>query len=240
MPNTTHSDHILVSDLVRHPRSGSTDLFLVRHGRTRANVDHLLVGATDYPLDELGERQATQVANHFRTIPVDAILTSPLQRALVTARKIGDVTNRQPEVVPGLSEINFGAVEGLTIQQVIQQYPELRSHLGDIENLELTWPGGDSRRGFAERVMATFLGIVDRYVNQRVAVVCHGGVIGALCAQVGIGPADNAIRWAVSNCSVTHVTITPEHTKLELWNDVSHLDEVHPETVASSLSLLDD
>lgn len=240
MPNTTHSEHIDVSDLVKHPRRGTTELYLVRHGRTLANVRQLLVGATDYPLDELGERQAQQVAGRFRTIPVDSILTSPLQRARTTAERIADVTNREPEIVPGLSEINFGAVEGLTIQQVIRQFPELRPHLGDFENLDLAWPEGDSRRGFAERIMATFLGIIDRFENERVAVVCHGGVIGAFCAQVGIGPSDNAVRWAVSNCSITHLVVTPEHTKLELWNDVAHLDEVEQVPVASSPTLLDE
>lgn len=240
MPSTTHSEHIQVSDLVKHPRTGSTELFLVRHGRTLANVRQLLVGATDYPLDDLGERQAEQVARRFRDIPVDTILTSPLSRAKATARRIARVANRKPEVVPGLTEINFGAVEGLTIQQVLQQFPELRPHLGDFENLELAWPGGDSRRGFAERIMATFLGIIDRFENERVAVVCHGGVIGAFCAQVGVGPTDNAVRWAVSNCSITHLVVTPEHTKLELWNDVSHLDEVEHVPVASSPTLLDE
>ncbi|HWV25191.1 MAG TPA: histidine phosphatase family protein [Thermomicrobiales bacterium] len=240
MPNATHSNQVLVSDLVKHPRNGSTELFLVRHGRTLANVNHLLVGATDYPLDDLGERQAHQVARRFQTIPVDSVLTSPLQRAKTTAERIGAVTRRTPEIVPGLTEINFGAVEGLTIQQVVSQFPDLRPHLGDFENLELAWPGGDSRRGFAERIMATFLGIIDRFENQRVAVVCHGGVIGAFCAQVGVGPTDNAIRWAVSNCSITHLSVTPDHTRLELWNDVTHLDEGQAEIVASSPTLLDD
>jgi broad specificity phosphatase PhoE len=226
-PNTTsHSDPITVSDLVRHPRDGQTELFLVRHGRTIANVRQQFVGATDVPLDDLGERQAALVASRFAGIPIDALVTSPLSRARRTAERISEVTGKSPIVVPGLSEIDFGEIEGLTLNQVLQQFPEMREQLEDFRNLELYWPGGESRRGFATRIMTTFLGLIDRYENQAVAAVCHGGVIGAFCAQLGVGPQDDALRWAVANCSVTHVVVTPEHTRLEMWNDITHLDDV--------------
>jgi broad specificity phosphatase PhoE len=226
-PNiTSHSDRITVSDLVGHPRDGRTELYLVRHGQTNANVRQQFVGATDIPLDELGERQATRVASRFTNIPIDAIITSLLSRARRTADRIGEVTGKSPIVVPGLSEIDFGEIEGLTIQQVLQQFPELRDEMADFRNLDMSWPGGESRRGFATRIMAAFLGIIERYENHSVAVVCHGGVIGAFCAQFGVGPEDDATRWAVANCSVTHVVVTPEHTRLEMWNDITHLDEV--------------
>jgi broad specificity phosphatase PhoE len=225
-PNTTHSDHITVSDLIRHPRAGQTELFLVRHGQTNANVRHQLVGSTDIPLDDLGERQAARVASRFSGIPIDALVTSPLSRARRTAERISEVTGKEPVVVPGLSEIDFGEIEGLTIHQVLQQFPEMREQMDDFRNLELQWPGGESRRGFATRILTTFLGIIERYERHSVAAVCHGGVIGAFCAQLGVGPQDDALRWAVANCSITHVVVTPEHTRLELWNDIAHLDEV--------------
>src|SRR5690606_21038559 len=101
-----------------------TELYLVRHGQTSANVNHLLVGATDIPLDPLGERQAHQVGKRFSNIPVDAVLTSPLQRARRTAEAIAHTTGHNPQVVPGLSEIDFGRMEGLTIEQVLAQFPE--------------------------------------------------------------------------------------------------------------------
>ena len=239
-PNTTsHSDRITVSDLVKHPGEGKTELFLVRHGQTVANVRHQLVGATDIPLDQLGEQQATQVASRFANISIDALVTSPLARARRTAEKIGEVTETEVTVVPGLSEIDFGEIEGLTIQQVLQQFPELQGQMEDFRNLDLQWPGGESRRGFATRIMAAFLGIIERYENHSVGVVCHGGVIGAFCAQLGVGPQDDNLRWSVSNCSVTHIIGTPEHTRLELWNDIAHLDHVLTEPLRKDLPDLD-
>ena len=92
--------------------------------------------------------------------------------------------------------------------------------------MEISWPGGESRRGSVERIMATFLGLIDRYEGQRVAVVCHGVDIGAFYAQLERGPIKNLVRYAVANCSVSHFIITPEQTLVRLWKDIAHLDEV--------------
>ena len=223
---TSHSNHITVSDLVKHPREGQTELFLVRHGQTAANVDRLFVGATDIPLNGLGERQARLVGDRFATVDIDAIITSPLARARRTAQAIADITGLEPLAVPGLSEIDFGRIEGLNLQQVLQQFPELQTQLDNFGNLDLQWPGGESRKGFYQRIMTAFLGIIERYESHSVAVVCHGGVIGALSAQIGLGPQDDRVRWSVANCSVTHMVVTPENTRIEMWNDVSHLKEI--------------
>ncbi|HVL25502.1 MAG TPA: histidine phosphatase family protein [Thermomicrobiales bacterium] len=223
-----HDRPVQASEILKHPRQGTTDLFLVRHGQTAANVNHQLVGSTDIPLDPLGERQAARVGDRFAGIHIDGIVTSPLQRARRTAQEIARTTRRDPVIVPGLSEIDFGQIEGLTIQQVLEQFPEMREKLDDLHDLDLGWPGGETRRGFQTRVMTTFLGIVERYENQSVAVVCHGGVIGSFYAQLESGPHNDLVRYAVANCSVTHMVVTPEQTLIHMWNDISHLDEVMP------------
>lgn len=219
-------DHLTVSDVLTHPTRGQTELYLVRHGQTAGNVNGLFIGATDIPLDETGERQAQELGARFEGIALDAVLTSPLQRARRTAEAIGRVTGKEPIVVPGLSEMHFGDAEGLTFQQVIGQFPELRDDLTNIANLDLQFPGGESRRSFAERVIAAFLGIIERYEGQTVAAVAHGGVIGSFYAQLHRNPDPGMTHYAVANCSVGHVIVTPEHTRIELWNDVSHLTEV--------------
>jgi broad specificity phosphatase PhoE len=219
-------EHLRVSDVLTHPTKGQTEVYLVRHGQTDGNVKQLFIGATDIPLDETGERQARELGQRFAGIELDDILTSPLQRARRTAEAIGEVTGHSPIVVPGLSEMDFGRAEGLSFQQVIEQFPELRDDLATIANLDLTFPGGESRRGFAERVTTAFLGIIERYESKTVATVAHGGVIGTLYAQLHRDPDPNMARYAVANCSIGHLVITPDHTRIELWNDVSHLTEV--------------
>lgn len=64
-----------------HPSGKDTDLYFVRHGQTPANARNQFAGVTDVPLDELGQQQAQRVANRFREFEIDAIVSSPLQRA---------------------------------------------------------------------------------------------------------------------------------------------------------------
>ncbi|HEU0165066.1 MAG TPA: histidine phosphatase family protein [Thermomicrobiales bacterium] len=225
-------------DLIRHPKNGQTTLYLVRHGQTEGNAKHLFIGSTDLPLDPLGERQAVQVGDHFATIEIDHLVSSPMLRARQTAAEISRSTGKEIEIVHTLSEIDFGAIEGSTIEQVVTQYPELRSRLDDPDDLDVQWPDGESRRGFNDRILTSFLGILEQYVNKTVAVVCHGGVIGSFIAQVEGGSPSDFARYAVRNCSVTNLVVTPNQTLIHFTNDIEHLDEVQLEPLRLSPNLM--
>ncbi len=227
-----------VYDLIRHPKQGRTTLYLVRHGQTEGNARHLFIGSTDLPLDSLGEHQAKLVGDRFADIGIDVLISSPMRRARQTAAEINRTTGKPIEIVDGLSEIDFGALEGFTIEQVLAQFPEMRSRLDAIGNVDLQWPEGESRFNFNDRVLTTLLGVLERYVNETVAVVCHGGVIGSFIAQVEGGSPSDFVKYAVQNCSVTHLVVTPQQTLVHFTNDYSHLDNVQTEPLRLSPSLM--
>lgn len=214
-----------ILDLIKHPSRGETALYLIRHGQTEANVLQQLVGSTDVPLDTVGLAQAERVAARMANVPLDALLCSPLQRALTTARAIGDRLGIEPHPVEALVEIDFGKLEGLTLDHILEEHPELAQRLADLDDLDVEWPGGETRRGFHARVLAAFLAILEEYSRHHVAVVAHGGVIGSFLAQLEGGQPNDFLRYAISNCSVTHLVVTPDQTHVHCWNDVSHLDE---------------
>lgn len=217
---------IRILDMLKHPTQGTTSLYLVRHGQTAGNVNHQLVGSTDMPLNELGERQATQVGTHFESIELDAVLTSPLRRAQTTAERIATATGRNAETIPGLTEMSFGEWEGMTIAQIMAKFPEAAARIDDLTDMDFEYPGGDHRQRFHERTLAVFTGILERYTAHSVAAICHGGVIGSFLAQIEGGQPNDFVRYAVRNCSVTHLEITPDATHVHLWDHVDHLDEV--------------
>lgn len=229
-----------VFDLIRHPKQGVTTLFLVRHGQTEGNAKHLFIGSTDIPLDALGERQAIEVGDRFTTIPIDVLITSPMRRARQTAAEIARTTGKEAVIVEGLSEIDFGIIEGMAIAQVVEQFPELRAQMDDVSNVDLQWPGGESRFTFNDRVLTAFLGILARHVNQTVAVVCHGGVIGSFVAQIEGGSPSDFLKYAVQNCAITHLEVTPDHTHVHFHNDYSHLTSVQIEPLRLSPNLMQD
>jgi len=213
---------------VHHPlENGVNHLFLVRHGRTESNVQRLLHGSTDVPLSAYGLQQAALIADRLaheaEHEPFDALISSPLQRALTTAQIIGDKLGLEPVINPGLSEMNFGQLEGFTIERIVAEHPDIAARLEARDDL-FAWPEGESLRGFDTRVMATFLTILKVYDNQRVIVVAHGGVIGSFLAQaVGISPHDWQ-TFHTANCSLTHLEVLPEQTVMHLFNDQVHLE----------------
>jgi probable phosphoglycerate mutase len=222
---TTTSNNIRTHRHLRHPANGETTLYLVRHGRTESNVLQILHGSTDVPLNSLGIKQAHLIADRLaREVSADALISSPLDRALTTARIIGDRLNLEPAIRPGLSEMDFGALEGITIEAIGRDYPDIAERLMDFDDYDLTWPKGESRRQFHTRVLATFQSILTEYDSRSVVVVAHGGVIGSLIAQIEGESPNNWLAYHIANCGLSHLHITAEHTAVHLVSDVVHLE----------------
>ncbi|MEJ7839048.1 MAG: histidine phosphatase family protein [Thermomicrobiales bacterium] len=229
---------IQLYDLIKHPAQGETTLFLIRHGQTIANVSHRLAGVTDVPLDVIGESQAIEMATHLKQIEFDAIVTSPLLRARQTAAAVSVETGHDLDVVHGLQEMNFGLAENMTFEEAARAFPDVAAMIDNPDDPEMGWPDGDTRRSFDDRVAATFLDILRRYVGKRVVVVAHGGVIGTFFAQIVGGNPREFARFSVANCSVTQLVVTPDHTEVHCWNDINHLTAV--ETTPWQLKLRDE
>lgn len=210
---------------IKHPAGGRTTLYLVRHGRTLGNVQRVLVGSTDIPLDEFGVQQAELVGERLAAaVRADVLLSSPLQRALVTAAAIGSRMGLRPEIRPNLAEWNFGDAEGLSIEVLAQQYPEVAVRFANVEDDDVGWPGGETRRAFHKRVYDEFLAVLQDYHDHTVIVVAHGGVFGSLLAQIQGKQPNNPGAYDIRNCSVTHLDVSVEETAIHLLNDVEHLN----------------
>ena len=224
----------------RLPVEGSTHLYLVRHGQTEANVRHQLAGHTDVPLDPLGQSQARQVGERLRSEALQAIVTSPLQRALHTAEAIGVHHNLVPHEDHRLKEMHFGVAEGLTLSEAGVLHPEILTLLNDPMIADFAWPGGDQWSDFHARVFAAFADIAQRYRNQSLALVSHGGVISSIVAQLDGSSPNDYDTYQIANCSITHIEVTQHGAHLHLVNDIAHLDVVRTEpfTYADPITLV--
>lgn len=216
-------------ETLKHPTSGTTHLYLVRHGQTAGNVNHLLIGHTDMPLDELGLLQARQVGQRMRSVTLDAVVSSPLQRVSVTAAEIAGHQGLDLVMDARLKEIHFGHCEGLSTAEAAKLHPEIMALDADPLDEDFCWPGGDLRSRFHTNVFAAFTDIVVAYLDKHVAVVCHGGVIGSFVAQLDGGSPNDYTAYPIANCSVTHLEVHAEGTTAHLMNDVAHLEVVSTE-----------
>ncbi len=123
-------------------------LLLVRHGQTLGNILRQLQDEHD-PLTELGRRQAAAVAAYLAGLgAAEALYSSPLQRALDTARIIGAAIGQEPQPRPAWAEIDVGRAAGHTFDAWRAQFPE-ESAAFRADGVGYAWPGGESGRDVA-------------------------------------------------------------------------------------------
>jgi broad specificity phosphatase PhoE len=105
--------------------SGRHNLYFLRHGESRGNSARIIQGRQDLALSEQGLRQSKAVAPWFSDRSIDAILCSPLKRALHTAEVVGRMLGKK-KVQPhdDLNELDTGIFTGLTVEQIRKDYPE--------------------------------------------------------------------------------------------------------------------
>ena len=91
-------------------------IYIVRHGQTEMNHRKALHGRSDAPLDEVGVAQAQAAAGKLREIRFDRVYTSPLIRAVQTAKIIAPYA--EPVVENRLIEMDYGPYEGCDLTRL--------------------------------------------------------------------------------------------------------------------------
>lgn len=158
------------------------ELLLIRHGLPEHVVNEDGTPA-DPPLSETGHLQATQVADWLRRHHIDALYSSPMQRALQTAAPLSAVKGLDIQVRNGVAEYDRHAGEYIPVEQLKEQ---------DYERWKLLMSGEFSEidfKVFYDEVVETIEAIITTNSGKTVAITCHGGVINAWTAHVlGLGP----------------------------------------------------
>ena len=177
-------------------------VYLLRHGETRWNEDgNRYCGATDVALTEKGVSQAHAAAALLSDISFDAIYSSPLQRALLTAR----IVSGKPAAVQidtRLTEADFGQWEGKTREEFIIEDPALwEAWCGEPDHTR-AGKTGETAREVVDRVTA-FFNAVQQGHSQKILVVAHNAVNRFYLAwKLGM-PLKNYRKLAQENSAIT-------------------------------------
>ena len=195
-------------------------VLLVRHGRTTANATGTLAGWTPgIGLDEVGRGQARALAERLATVPLAAVVTSPLQRCQETVAELIGVPGPKgaarpaPVVDDRLGEARYGDWTGRLLKELTKEplWRVVQAHPSAV-----TFPGeqGESMLGMQLRAVQAVReqdGIVARdHGDDAVWVaVSHGDIIKSLLADALGMHLDAFQRIVVDPCSVSVVRYTP-------------------------------
>jgi len=200
-------------------------IFLVRHGDTSSNSRERYWGRSDVKLSAAGVEQAEKLRDRLANEKINAIYSSDLQRASLTARIIASGHHLEVITCPELQETNFGKIEGLTFNEIGQLFPEL-AELWVNWSPQLRFPDGESVHELNIRV-SKFLDRLKKHApDEHILIVAHAAPLRLLvCHLLGI-EIDHWRRMRISLASLSIVDTFDQKGILTLLNDVSHLTEV--------------
>lgn len=141
-------------------RPRTRPVLLMRHALTDWNERGLVIGQTDIPLNVRGLRQVEEATDHLKSLGIDALFSSSMQRCHQTANIVASALGLSVIVVDSLAERNWGELEG-----------RHRSERDPNEDP----PGGETHEQFRDRVVRAFAAIDGS--AQRPLIVTHSGVI---------------------------------------------------------------
>jgi probable phosphoglycerate mutase len=203
------------------PTRTRTRLVLVRHGATEHSAAMRFSGRNDLPLDATGQEQAARLAKRGFG-PLDAVVSSPLPRAVQTAEAIAAPLGLPIEVVDDLVETDFGVWEGLTFAEAAEvDGALLREWQGRID---VAPPGGETFAAVGARVERGRDAVVAAHPDAAVLVVTHVTPIKWLLCAALEAPPIALFRLHLDTASVSIVDYYADGNRsVSLVNDTAHL-----------------
>jgi len=151
-------------------------IYLVRHGQVKDFEKIPIYGHTDVDLTETGVLQLEKIAERLRLVEPGAIFASDLKRAVNGARQIARYHSVPVHFLPELREMYFGDWEGLSLGEIIRNYPEeLEKRKKDPSHYACPG-GGESISRLSDRIMPVFERICAEEAGKDIVIVAHGAV----------------------------------------------------------------
>lgn len=203
-----------------------TDLLLIRHATNDWVGDRLAGWTPDVHLNDPGRAQAAALAARLASWRLEAIYSSPLERAVETAQAVAQRHGLEVAIEPGVGESRYGAWTGQSIKELaktpewlqVQFTPSLAQ-----------FPDGESLSEMQARAVAAIERLRRLHSKGVVAVFSHADVIKALAAYYAGMPFDLFQRLVIDTASVTWLRFTAHGPRLLRLNDTGVLEPPQPD-----------
>ena len=193
-------------------------LVLIRHGATKANMEHRYLGKTDEVLSKEGEMQLFEYKKMGFFPNIDYLFSSPMKRCVQTAEIL--FPELKPVEIEEWKEMDFGVFEG---KNYLELQGDKRYQEWIDSNGTLPFPEGESREEFISRCDKGFRRMIEKLKpikedgHKTVGIVVHGGTIMALLSKYAKG---NYFDYQVPNgkgfiCTMKHLDAEPEIRELK-------------------------
>jgi probable phosphoglycerate mutase len=213
-----------------------TRVLLVRHGATDATEEGRFSGASGAELSEQGRWQAERLGERLRQLNLTHIYSSPLSRALDTARIIAGHCQLEPVTRDGLREIGHGHWEGMQRDAVERDFPDEYA-AWEADPFTFAPSEGESGVTVLARALPVIREIVTTHPGEQLLVVSHKATIRLILSSLlGFDARGYRDRLDQSPACLNVLDFKdPVRARLMLFNDTSHYAD-RPRVADQSLS----
>jgi broad specificity phosphatase PhoE len=198
-----------------------TRLFIIRHGETEGNKNKIYRGRWDLPLNDKGLKQVENAGAALEQVRLDAIFASPLERTLQTATAVAKFQKVEPQIEPGLIDIDYGQWTRMPDSEVARSHPDIYTRWSQRPET-VSFPDGEGLADVRRRVEPLLARVGKEYPGQNVAL-CGHRVSVKMILMVALGLPDSAFwRVKVDTASISVVDFDTEFS-LVFANDTCHL-----------------
>jgi len=201
-----------------------TRIYLIRHGETEWNLKKIMQGWQDSDLTDLGRQQTKWLRDRLSKIEFEVVYSSPLSRALETAKIIKKDDFEDIIIKDHLKEMGFGPWEGKTSVEIKKDYKEAYSNFWEKPHL-YTGEACESYYDVRNRVMPLIKEIIERHDNN-VLIVTHTVVIKIIMAYFDARKMKDL--WDppfMYQTSLNIIEVENNQPKIILHGDTSHFKE---------------
>jgi probable phosphoglycerate mutase len=200
-------------------------LLMIRHGLTDHVGTRLSGWMSGVGLSEQGRQQAAQLVKRLDGLPIDAIYSSPLDRARETAAPLARARKLRVRERDTLGEVHYGAIEGKSLKVLAKSkiWSRLNAWPSDVR-----FPGGESLRETQARAIAAIEELRAEHPHETVAVVSHGDWIRLSLAHYTGAHIDLYRRTSVDPASVSAILFTEYMPIIRCVNDTGNLSSIAP------------
>ena len=197
--------------------------FVVRHGETDWNKLGRFQGHTDISLNDRGQSQARETAVASEDWGYTAIYSSPLVRTVQVAEEIAKVTPMLVSQEPGLKELSLGDLEGVTGEEMRNDWPALFA-AWRTEPEKMSMPNGESLGELRDRTWQVILDIEQKHSSDdSIVVISHNFAIRSIINELLGMPLAYFQRMSLNLASVCTFDSDERGRRLTGYNSTSHL-----------------
>lgn len=187
------------------------EIYVTRHGETDYNKEKRYQGSIDILLNDTGRKQAIDASKELG-IKFDVVISSPLKRAVETAKILSGFDENDIVIDDRIKEIYMGIYEGKLYSEADEDFDKFFNKPEEYKSVN----GSESFESLKKRAGEFVDYLIKQYgnANSKMLVVSHGAFIHAMLVVINDLPMKDFWKIPVENCKVIKLTCDNEKLKM--------------------------